>query len=91
MLPGTAWDTSGGVNMHSWGGGLNYVAPAWPGLAMDDDGDGWFSTTVSVYEGLAFNLIFNAGGDQTGNLEGITSNDDLFYDVDADAWLSAKP
>ncbi len=46
-----AWSTSGG-NAFS----------AWPGVAMMDDGDGWFSINAALPEGEAYSIIISDNG-----------------------------
>jgi len=72
--------------IHAWkvvNGVTTNITGAWPGIAMTSAGNGWFKYTVQNETNI--NVIFNngqngIGTNQTGNLEGITS--DKWYDWD---------
>lgn len=75
-----------GSNMYAWGknsAGAE-VAPcgAWPGKALTEtttvDGTEYYYVTFDDMD--AVNVIFNRGGQQTANIEGITA--DVFYEYD---------
>ena len=56
-----AWSTSGGN-----------AFKAWPGVAMMDDGDGWFSINAALPEGEAYSLIIsNNGSPQSADYTGV--------------------
>ena len=56
-----AWSTSGGNAFKSW-----------PGVAMMDDGDGWFSVNAALPEGEAYSLIIsNNGSPQSADYTGV--------------------
>ncbi len=60
-----AWSTTGG-NAFS----------GWPGVAMMDDGDGWFSIDAALPEGEEYNVIIsNNGSPQTADYTGITASE----------------
>lgn len=46
-----AWSTTGGNAFNSW-----------PGVAMMDDGDGWFSINAALPEGEAYSIIISDNG-----------------------------
>lgn len=81
----TNWGT--GINVYYWAaepaGSLPEVF--WPGVAMTDNGDGWYSYT---FNNVAFtNLIFNDGGaNQTANL----SRDRTGWYING-TWSDANP
>ena len=56
-----AWSTSGGNAFKTW-----------PGVAMMDDGDGWFSINAALPEGEAYSLIIsNNGSPQSADYTGV--------------------
>lgn len=59
------WST---VNIYAWGG---TSFGEWPGSAMTDDGNGWWSARITAGTSIIFN---NANGTQTQNIEGVTSS-----------------
>lgn len=60
----TQWNAP--VNIYHWNSAPE-AAVQWPGIAMNDLGDGWFSWTFT--EGvIGADLIFNDGASQSDNL-----------------------
>ncbi|EAR11109.1 alpha-amylase family glycosyl hydrolase [Reinekea blandensis] len=54
------------ANIYFWEAATTET-PAWPGLVMDDLGDGWYGFQFNDGTASA-NVIFNDGGNQTANL-----------------------
>ena len=62
------------VNIWAWNASGDLIKGTWPGVAINDDGDGWWSYTFDIATVRPVNVIFNDGGSpavQTQNLEGI--------------------
>ncbi|MBQ4105665.1 MAG: type I pullulanase [Clostridia bacterium] len=60
-----AWSTSGGNAFSSW-----------PGVAMMEDGDGWFSIDAALPEGEPYSVIIsNNGSPQSGDYTGIEASE----------------
>ena len=55
------------ANIWAWEGQVNYTGGTWPGSAMTDLGDGWFSYTFAE-DVVPTNIIFNNGSAQTADL-----------------------
>ena len=78
------WSTS--LNIYYWDAQPADLVPqvSWPGVAMTDDGDGWYSY---VFNNITqTNLIFNDGSNQTGNLN--RGEDGWYYN---DTWYDTQP
>ena len=61
-----AWDPVSGTNAFS----------TWPGVAMMEEGDGWFSIDAALPEGCTYGIIINAGGSpQTADMLGNTAEE----------------
>jgi hypothetical protein len=83
--PPAGW--AAGLNIHYWDTSPAEPATIWPGLAMTDDGNGWFSHAFATAE--AASLIFNDGaGRQTGNLRRDRSG---WYDGATGQWSDENP
>ena len=75
-----------GSCMYAWGkdesGKEIYPCGTWPGKTLSEsttvDGQEYYYVTFDGLESV--NVIFNCGGNQTGNIEGIT--EDVFYEYD---------
>ncbi len=66
-----AWSTTGGNAFKTW-----------PGVAMMDDGDGWFSINAALPEGEAYNVIIsNNGSPQSADYTGI-EGDEIWIVID---------
>ena len=69
----TDWATSG-VSVYAWTGTSTPVLGAWPGVAMTDNGNGWYSYTFAPSV-TTVNVIFNKNGSpQTVDITGITAS-----------------
>ena len=67
----TDWATAG-VSIYAWTGTSTPVLGAWPGVAMTDNGNGWYSYTFNSSV-TNVNVIFSkAGSPQTVDITGIT-------------------
>lgn len=77
-------DWAAPANIYFWDAATT-ATPEWPGLIMDDLGDGWYGFKFNEGTAMA-NLIFNDGGSQTANL---TRDRDGCY-VDSN-WLDTCP
>ncbi len=63
--------------IYSWDTNLNPTNGQWPGSSLNNEGNGWFSATVT---GSCSNVIFsNNGGNKTDDLY-TCSNEPYFYD-----------
>ena len=65
------------VNLHAWTeAGDNFTGGSWPGAALTEEGEGWWTITIEAesFEGLM--IIFNGSGGQTTE---ITYVDGLDY------------
>lgn len=73
------------ATIYSWDDNLNATNGAWPGTTLNNEGNGWFSATVT---GSCSNLIFsNNGGNQTDDLF-TCSNMPYYYD---NSWHASPP
>ncbi len=54
------------VNCYYWGSNGSPAANTWPGTAMTNNGDGWF--TITIPGATSANVIFNNGSSQTVDL-----------------------
>lgn len=71
------------VYMWAWADdNTNLYGTTWPGAAINDDGDGWWSYTFSE-ELTSVNLLFNNGASsntiQTGDITGVTKSTSYIY------------
>ena len=67
----TDWGTSG-VSLYAWTGTSTAVAGSWPGTAMNDKGNGWYSYTFDASI-TNVNVIFSKNGSpQTVDITGVT-------------------
>jgi len=64
------WDT---VNVYNWGD-AGETAGVWPGTAMKEEGDGWYTHTLPAEADL--NLVFSAanGTPQSNNVDGVSKS-----------------
>jgi len=68
----TDWGTAG-VSIWAWNAGGNLFS-SWPGVAMTDKGNGWYTYTFANTV-TSVNVIFSkAGSPQTVDISGITQN-----------------
>lgn len=75
----TDWGTSG-VNLWAWNTGGN-IFTSWPGTAMTDDGNGWYSYTFNSSV-TTVNAIFSKNGSpQSVDITGVTSSTCYEYDA----------
>ena len=75
----TDWGASG-VNLWAWNTGGNLFA-SWPGTAMTDDGNGWYSYTFNSSV-TTVNAIFSKNGSpQSVDITGITASTCYEYDA----------
>lgn len=74
------------VNCYAWDDNGN-LSSSWPGSAMEkvEGRDNWYSFTFNSYE--TFNVIFNNGTDQSGDIKNVTSNT-YFYGTSVDVYNS---
>ena len=69
----TDWGTSG-VWLYAWTGTSTAVVGSWPGIAMTDNGNGWYSYTFSSSVSTV-NVIFSKNGSpQTVDIAGVTQS-----------------
>lgn len=79
-------DWGSGLNIYYWDAQPADLIPqvSWPGVAMTDDGDGWYSY---VFNNITqTNLIFNDGSNQTDNLS--RGEDGWYYSGE---WYDTQP
>jgi len=76
----------GGVNIHHWLTKSDTPATEWPGPAMTDDGDGWWSYTISGQ--TAARMIFNDHG--SFHTKELWCTADGWYNDD-NSWYATKP
>lgn len=76
------WTSTTIPRIYAWKGTNTALTGAWPGVAMENAGNGWFKYTFQ--NETSINVIFNNGsggtGNQTTDLTNITS--DKWYDWD---------
>lgn len=77
------WST---VNLYTWLSDNNQLTGAWPGTALSQDENGFYSYTVDFTpeEGKGLNFIFSGGGVQTVDLN---LPDSAFEDGKAEKWV----
>jgi Starch-binding module 26/Secretion system C-terminal sorting domain len=69
----TDWGATG-VSLWAWTGSSTNLFSAWPGVAMTDNGNGWYSYTFASSVSNV-NVIFSkAGSPQTVDITGITTS-----------------
>ncbi len=69
----TDWGTSG-VWLYAWTGTSTAVVGSWPGIAMTDNGNSWYSYTFSPSVSTV-NVIFSKNGSpQTVDITGVTQS-----------------
>ncbi len=69
------WDT---VNFHHWNTGLQGT-PGWPGITLAEE-DGMYVGEIEVEESVtAISGIVNGGGEQTGDITGISVETGVIY------------
>ncbi|MBP8849739.1 MAG: chitobiase/beta-hexosaminidase C-terminal domain-containing protein [Breznakibacter sp.] len=79
-----AWSTS--VKIHYWGcTPVTVAATTWPGAAMTDDGNGWYSYTI--IGASAANIVFNDDG--TNKTVDLTRSSVGYYDGTTATWSDA--
>lgn len=64
----TGWSK---VNLYYWSDGI--TSPAWPGITISKDADGWYSHTFDESV-TSVNIIWNDGNNQTADITGITES-----------------
>lgn len=82
--------TGAGVKLWAWNAGGNLFG-AWPGMAMTDTGNGWFSYTFEQPV-RTVNVIFsNNGTPQSVDINGVTKTTCYEYDAPSDTKFTVKP
>lgn len=64
----TGWSK---VNLYYWADGI--TSPAWPGITINKDADGWYSHTFDASV-ASVNIIWNDGNNQTADITGVTES-----------------
>lgn len=64
----TGWSK---VNLYYWADGI--TSPAWPGITINKDADGWYSHTFDASV-ASVNIIWNDGNNQTVDIMGVTES-----------------
>lgn len=74
---GAEW---GSMNVYNWGD-AGETAGVWPGTAMEEEGDGWYTYTFETDVNL--NLVFSAkaGTPQSGNVEDLSKDGKEYWIV----------
>ena len=58
------------VNLYYWGEGV--TSPAWPGVTIKEDAEGWYSYTFASVTSV--NIIWNDGNNQTQDISNVTAS-----------------
>ena len=79
-------DWGGDINIYYWEAMPEGLIPTvnWPGVRMQNDGDGWYSFVFNVISST--NLIFNDGTNQTADLS--RAGEGWYYNG---AWTATRP
>ena len=59
------------VNLYYWADGV--ASPAWPGITINRDADGWYSHTFDASV-TSVNIIWNDGNNQTADITNVTES-----------------
>lgn len=79
---GVGWES---INIYNWGDD-GEIAGAWPGTAMTDEGNGWF--TISLEASGKMNLVFCVDADGDGTAEAQSGDLNDVVATDGEVWIS---
>jgi len=78
---GVGWES---INIYNWGDD-GEIAGAWPGTAMTDEGNGWFTISFEVTGKM--NLVFCVDADGDGTAEAQSGDLNDVVATDGEVWI----
>ena len=79
---GVGWES---INIYNWGDD-GEIAGAWPGTAMTDEGNGWYTISFEVTGKM--NLVFCVDADGDGTAEAQSGDLNDVVATDGEVWIS---
>lgn len=82
---------TGYTNVYAWVSDSQILTKAWPGNAMTEYDENWYSYTFENPSVTAFNVIFNNGaGSQTPDLKGVVNGAGYYWYTKADGFIASS-